>query len=592
MMALELEKIKIVVDSSKWANEENLSVRVLAQGYCHYNDQFYRGKEILPLLFSFLKEQSVDSLGDVFNKMNGCWSAIIYNKKTKNLKLVVDRQRSIPLFYGQHDDLFVVSDDIYSVVTASSKDVQFNETSEYQFLLTGFVTGKETLVQNVFQVEPATFIDLASDFSITKYEYFCYFPNRQQLNNVNSLEEELYEIILRIKKRLELTCKDKQVFVPLSGGNDSRLILWMLKKSGIKNVICYTYGVKTNPQRIIAKELAERFNYKWVFIDYSKEKWDSVISDATSKEYWLYASNGVSLPHIQDFPAVKELRDSGLIDDSAIFLPGHVGDAWANEFAAMSLDEHYPLPPQEYHSDFQDIFDSKLISFLVYRHLMFFPVTKKEWKKDEFKKVIDKIKSEIIECKTERKEDIWKALEWVLKGRTSLWIVNSVKTYEYHNASYYLPLADYELINFLQKLPLEHIIDRNLYSRVVKRVFDNDEGQLKKVKILSGGTRDHGLKRQIIVFTKKIGIYDVFERYKHKYRPERNLNFEHWFTEGKRSENIEFGSILKNYNTLKYMPPEFLNIIRKYFNKPSYTIHCNGIFSVIALATFKKYFEK
>lgn len=590
-MAFKLEKTKIVVDTSKWIKKEALGLTILTRGYCNYKDVFYRDNDLGDLFLDIFKEKKQDNFREFLNKLNGCWSVILKNENTKTVTLAVDRQRSIPLFYRKSNKTLVVSDNIYDLVDKTKQKVKFDETSEYQFLLTGFVTGEKTLIEDVLQVEPSCYIDFDSDLNKIKHEYFCYFPKQQQIKDVDTLENDLYEIILKVKTRLALACKEKQVIVPLSGGNDSRLILWMLKESGVKNVLCYTYGVDTNPQKNIAKALAESFNYKWVFIEYSKEKWNESLSDKAAKDYFIFASNGVSLPHIQDYPAVKELHEKGLISGKAMFLPGHVGDAWANEFATKSLDEHYPLPPQEYHSGFKDIFDSHLISFLVYRHFMFFPISKKDWGKDEFQKVIDKVRSEIEGGKQERKEDIWKALEWILKGRTSLWIVNSVRTYEYYNASFYLPLADYELINFFQKLPLEHIIDRNLYARVVKKIFENDKKSLSEVKILSGGARNRGLKRQIIIFTKKLGIYDIFERYKHKHRQERNLNFEHWFTEGKRSEEIKFGEILENHKVHKHIPQKILVILRKFFNKPSYVIHCNGVFSIIFMATFKKHFE-
>ena len=327
-----------------------------------------------------------------------------------------------------------------------------------------------------------------------------------------------------------------------------------------------------------------------------KEKWKESLEQETIEDFFLFSANATSLPHIQDYAAVKTLHEKGLITDNSIFLPGHVSDAWANLFASKTLHEDYPLPPQEYHSGYLDTFNSDIISYIVYRHLMFFPITKKQWKSKEFAAVIDRIKEEIEQYKSNRDGDIWKALEWSIRNRTSLWIVNSVRTYEYYKASFYLPLADYELINFLQKLPLNHILDRNLYARVLTSLFNGSSSKgvpkLEKVDVLSGGIKNNGLKRKIIIITKKIGVYDIFERYKHKHRAERNLNFEHWFTEGKRSESISLETILNNRNIIKYLNPTFFKVIKPYLKKPSYVIHCNGLLSLIFIKTFKQNFEK
>ena len=42
----EIEKTKILVDSSKWIKNEVLGLTILARGYCHYNDIFYHGIDL------------------------------------------------------------------------------------------------------------------------------------------------------------------------------------------------------------------------------------------------------------------------------------------------------------------------------------------------------------------------------------------------------------------------------------------------------------------------------------------------------------------------------------------------------------------
>jgi len=582
------------LELDNWFTVDTLDYIVFTKGFYFFNNQYHEGETIIEPISKFLNESHY-SREFFFNKLNGCWAAIIYDKKVKSLNIVVDRYRSIPLFYSVNDNVVCVSD-ISNSLNRLTQNSEIDETSELQFLLSGFVTGNKTLYKNICQVQPGSLVSITADKTVIEQHYFKFFPEIKKFENVDVLESQLKSIIYRIKDRLKLACKNKKVFVPLSGGNDSRLIMWMLSESGVEDVICYTYGVSSNPQREIARQIAERLGYEWYFIEYSKEKWKQSLEQGSIEDFFIFSSNGTSLPHIQDYAAVKELERKGLITENSIFLPGHVGDAWANEFASNTLEEPYPLPPQEYHSRFMDIFDSKIISFIVYRHLMFFPVSKKQWATKEFGAIIDRIKKEVDEYGSDRKGVIWKALEWILRGRTSLWIVNSVRTYEYFKASYYLPLADYELIDFLQKLSLEHILDRNLYTRVVTNIFEDSSNEtavkLNNVEVRSGGTRNNGLKRKIIYLTKRFGIYDIFERFKHRRRPERNLNFEHWFTEGKRSESVMVEQILKNRNVFNHLNSKFLKIINPYLKKPSYVLHCNGLLSLIFIKTFRQNFEK
>ena len=44
------------------------------------------------------------------------------------------------------------------------------------------------------------------------------------------------------------------------------------------------------------------------------------------KEYYKFASNHISVFGTQDYFAVKYLHDNKIINDDAIFVPGHSGD--------------------------------------------------------------------------------------------------------------------------------------------------------------------------------------------------------------------------------------------------------------------------
>lgn len=564
----------------------------MACGYFFFEERYYCGENIIAPILELFGEINPEHQSTL-NKFNGSWAIVVNYENTNKVILATDRYRSIPLFY-MVDKGISISDN-FMLLEDYLKKTDYDRTSELQFLLSGYISGSNTLIKSVSKVEPGTIVTLSEKGIESSSSYFVHFPNLGSVSDKIDLELELKKRILGLKNRIVKVCKNKRVFVPLSGGNDSRLILWLLYESGIKNVICYTYGVKSNPQRNIASRIAERLGYEWYFIDYTRTRWQKDLLEEDLKEFLLFSSNGTSLPHIQDYPAVKELHRLGLITESSIFLPGHVGDAWASEFASEDLSSTYPHPPQEYHSEFLDIFNSKVVSFLIYRHFMFFPVSKRLWNTKEYSNLIERVKNDLKSYKSYRSEEIWLGMEWILRNRTCLWIVNSIRTYEYFGSSYFLPLADYDLINFFRGLPMQHVIDRNLYSKVLKELFSDQSYEASKklfdIEVLSGGTRKKGLKRKIINLLKTLRIYHPIERIRHSKRAERNLNFEHWFTNGKRSENVRVIEILQRANSTKYLPSYFLKVLQPYFTKPSYTLHCNGILSVIFMNSFKEYFE-
>lgn len=601
--------MKLLIDtafiSSEWESCDIGSLKIYARGFFFFQNEYYHEKKAINFLAqcfedgcreikkasSFLQKD----LKDTLDSLNGSWAFVVIRNETQEVCLAVDRFRSLPLFYTINCNQVIISDNS-DYVSKRLDPAEFDPVSELQFIMSGFVSGHRTLIKNLNQVEPGTFLSLDCTGKPKRECYFQFFPPLTNKSANHQLDDELVGIISSIKERIKRVCFNKQIFVPLSGGNDSRLILWLLFEAGLTNVVCYTYGVKDNPQKALAKTIAERFGFEWHFIEYSKQNWRQALDGPAFEDYLLFCSNSTSLPHIQDYCAIMALRSKGLIKENAIFLPGHVGDAFANEFAVRDLKEPYPLPPQELHSNYQNLFESELVSFLVYRHFMFFRISKSDWSTKIFRSVIQRLRGELASFKAGREGNIWIALEWILRSRTSLWIVNSVRTYEHINAKFYMPLADYDLINFLRNLPLDQIIDRQLYTRVLKKVFDDHQYEasrlLQGLPVISGGTRHTGFKRKVIRTLQKLRIYHLIERFRHSYRPERNLNFEHWFTDGERSENVTFRQILERRGVIPYLSLTGQQLVRRFLKKPSYMIHCNGILSLIFLKVFKKHYEK
>ena len=63
----------------------------------------------------------------------------------------------------------------------------------------------------------------------------------------------------------------EKIVVPLSAGYDSRLIISALHHLNAKNII-YSYGKKNNFESKIARQIANKLNYKWYFVELSNKK--------------------------------------------------------------------------------------------------------------------------------------------------------------------------------------------------------------------------------------------------------------------------------------------------------------------------------
>jgi asparagine synthase (glutamine-hydrolysing) len=132
--------------------------------------------------------------------------------------------------------------------------------------------------------------------------------------------------------------------IPLSGGFDSRLIAVLMKKLNYENVICFTYGRKTNEVEI-SQSVASKLGFKWYFVDYDAIDYIGFTKDEQFLTYAFEYSGAYSMVYLQEYFAVKYLKENNLIPEDSVFLPGHSGDylggSYTNRTAKISHDKEY-----------------------------------------------------------------------------------------------------------------------------------------------------------------------------------------------------------------------------------------------------------
>lgn len=273
------------------------------------------------------------------------------------------------------------------------------------------------------------------------------------------------------------------------------------------------------------------------------------------------------------------------MDQRPIFLPGHVGDAWANEFAVRDMREKGSHPPSEYHSPFVPLLGNDAVSTIVYRHLNLWPLTNGQRSSETFASIFGKIAGNVDAYPSTRGGEMWRMIEWVLRSRTAHWINNSCRAFEYFGGDSFLCLGDYAMMDFFRKLPKEHILDRNLYHRTMReRILPASNAVLGDIPVMSGGTRSSKRKRKVIDVLNALHLFKPLERIRRPLRGVRNLSAETWFCKGVSPERVTIGEALAPYGVKEHLPAALWEVIRPYRNKPVYSIQCNGMLAAVLLA--------
>lgn len=175
-------------------------------------------------LISFI-EYGIDS----FINHNGMYAFAIYDSQKKETYLVRDKAGEKPLYYTQGKDFFAFSSEIKSLLKVV--EPVFNDKA-FSYKAYEFTVGKETLFENIYQLEPGEYIRISKKgFSI--HSYWKIWDNLIEIEDnedkiINDLAELIEDAILLRTKNCS-----HQYAALISGGVDSALVASIAKPDHI-----------------------------------------------------------------------------------------------------------------------------------------------------------------------------------------------------------------------------------------------------------------------------------------------------------------------------------------------------------------------
>ena len=466
-----------------WINKKVSEMDIHVCGWAEYEQTMYKSDSLLELVSKKMNHAEIQTIQEFLLLLNGNFSVII--KSDEKALLCVDKMRCYPVIYFNFQETFYITDDI-AVFQQNHTDSKLhvnNDTVE-QYLCSNYVIGPYTIYDNVFSVQSGEFIEI-KDRKFTRHQYFQWKPNME-----NDAQRDLFKesqlldaVFTKVIERIITSAPDVHNWVvPLSGGHDSRLIINYFHKLGIKNVLCFSYGMKNNNEAKISEIVAKKLGYKWYFIEQSPENIFEVQQSKAMDDYRKYAFNGTSVPHLQDFVAVYMLKKMGVIQTGDIFVPGH-----AHEVLTGSHLEHKV-------NCCSSIYESLIF---IKRHFSGFGYAKRSVN------LINNVLS-IIDKYNINANQISEYFDW--QERQTKYIANSVRVYEYLGFEWRIPQWDYDLFNYWKNIGFNYRYGRVLYFSIEKISLLSD--LLKDISFTSDLKERIPLKTQIItsvpLFLKKI----------------------------------------------------------------------------------------
>ncbi|MCX8522854.1 asparagine synthase (glutamine-hydrolyzing) [Chryseobacterium formosus] len=160
---------------------------------------------------------------EMFSKFDGMFAIALIDLNEQKLILGRDRIGLKPLFYFKNDHILVWASEIKSILKNEFIKPEVNWNGVYTNFLFQTTLAAETCFQNIFSLEPASFLSLDLNDLTTSKQFYWNFPSQK---NENVKEEEA---VAKVDQLLSESVKE-QLFadVPvtsmMSGGIDSTLI--------------------------------------------------------------------------------------------------------------------------------------------------------------------------------------------------------------------------------------------------------------------------------------------------------------------------------------------------------------------------------
>jgi len=266
---------------------------------------------IIPLYIKYIREEK--KYNEFFNKLNGQFSFVLYDKLTESLFISRDHVGITPLYYSIDNSKLIFSSEL--------KAITFNHTNN-----------------NISIFEPRHYmhINIKNDkFLLDKKAYISY--DNIELSNINDKQIIKKSIKNLLEKSVYLQLKDllnensPEFGVLLSGGLDSSLIASIVNKQSNKKIKTFSIGISKNATDLIAARKVAKFlntdHYEFYFtpeegiaaikdVIWYIESYDTTTVRASTAMYLLTKKIK------EKFPNLKILFSGELSDELFCYLYG------------------------------------------------------------------------------------------------------------------------------------------------------------------------------------------------------------------------------------------------------------------------------
>jgi len=313
----------ILVCNGEIYNFNDLRSQLLAKKYI-----FKTNNDIEALLHGYAEWGA-----SLFEKIEGMFSLVIWDKLKKHAVLARDHVGIKPLHYKIQNNKMIFSTDHNSFKKSSLFKREIDDESMLSYFSFRYVIGEKTFYKNIFDVLPGNYITYNGE-KLEKYQYWDIELGNNQEKHSEKWYQENLEALLGDAVGSHLM-SDVPLGAFISGGLDSSLILYFMSK------------IKSNIRTFSTGFQDEKYNeLKYINLINDELKTELTYIEMTESDFigniertLNFRGEPVSIPHETAFLKMSEIMKK----DISVVLSGEGADEFFGGYGRLfrSPHDHY-----------------------------------------------------------------------------------------------------------------------------------------------------------------------------------------------------------------------------------------------------------
>ncbi len=422
---------------------------------------FYKKDEnsywsIQELVKEILNKENKSALKSFLKELDGHYTLVIMSQNS--ILMISDWINSYPLFYILKNNIFFLSNCTKTLRNKLAKK-KFNFQGALEIMAGGYTLGNKTIYLDITKCSPGTFSYLQKG-QLKNVKFIAYSPtnNYKKGNNTYKKKKKKFiDILDKTFSRLVDLNHDRKIFIPLSAGLDSRLILSGILRHGHKNITCYSYGLRGNTDTKIAKEIANKINIPFIEIVTKPSIVRNFSKNDAFKNYQSFYDSCSSVPFAQDLPALWYFMKKSRIPQEALFVNGNTGDFISGGH----------LPQLASIIDKKKLNKKYLAQLFLNKHFSLWDKYKTSPYRDKLEKEFDLTLNKLL-LETDKNFNLFNSfetMEWY--HRQIKFVISGQKVYEFIDRDWRLPLWEFPVKNFFEQLDYSNKLNQYFYRKVL-----------------------------------------------------------------------------------------------------------------------------